>query len=103
MYAVIQVGGRQYRVQEGQELEVDFRDVEPGEKLQFDQVLAINDDHELRTGTPTVPGAIVSASVVGAVLGDKIYIQKLRRRKNSRRRTGHRQIFTKVRIEKIGV
>ncbi len=102
MYAIIQDSGRQYRVEEGQELEVDFRPANPGDELTFERVLLVSDDQGLRTGKPLVEGASVSAKVVGARLGEKLYIQKLRRRKNSRRRTGHRQIFTKVRIEKIG-
>ena len=103
MYAIIEDSGRQFRVEEGQELEVDFREVDPGDELTFDRILVISDENGLRAGKPTVDGATVSAKVLGARLGDKLYIQKLRRRKNSRRRTGHRQIFTKVRIEKIGV
>ena len=102
MYAIIQDGGRQYRVEEGQELDVDFREVDPGDELTFDRILAISDENGLRAGKPVIDGATVSAKVLGARLGEKLYIQKLRRRKNSRRRTGHRQIFTKVRIEKIG-
>jgi large subunit ribosomal protein L21 len=103
MYAIIEDGGRQYRVEQGQELDVDFREADPGEELTFDRVLALSDEGGLRTGTPLVQGATVSARVVGARLGQKLYVQKLRRRKNSRRRTGHRQIFTKVRIERIGI
>jgi large subunit ribosomal protein L21 len=102
MYAIIQDSGRQYRVTEGQELDVDFRDVEPGEELTFDRVLALGDDQGLRTGRPLLDGASVTATVVGARLGEKLYVQKLRRRKTYRRRTGHRQIFTKVKIVKIG-
>jgi large subunit ribosomal protein L21 len=103
MYAIIQDGGRQYRVEEGQELELDFRQANPGDALTFDRVLAVADENGLRAGKPVVAGATVSATVLGARLEDKLYVQKLRRRKNSRRRTGHRQIVTKVRIEKIGV
>jgi large subunit ribosomal protein L21 len=103
MYAIIQDSGRQYRVVEGQELEVDFRDVDPGEELTFDRVLAVSDSQGLRAGKPVLEGASVTATVVGARLGEKLYVQKLRRRKTFRRRTGHRQVFTKVRIEKIGL
>ena len=102
MYAIIEDGGRQYRVEEGQELELDFRDVSLGESVRFDRVLALSDGSQLQIGTPTVAGATVVATVLGADLGEKVYIQKFRKRKNSRRRTGHRQIFTRVRIEKIG-
>ncbi|MBL7042593.1 MAG: 50S ribosomal protein L21 [Pirellulaceae bacterium] len=101
MYAIIADSGRQYKVEEGQELEVDYRDVPKGEELTFDKVLAVSGDDGLKLGKPTVEGATVTAEVLGPTKGEKIYVQKLRRRKNSRRRTGHRQIYTKVRISKI--
>ena len=103
MYAIFEDGGRQYKVQEGQEIHVDFRDVPRGETIQFDKVLAISDENGLRTGSPQVAGASVSAEVLGVAQDPKIYVQKLRRRKNSRRRTGHRQMHTRVRIDKIGL
>ncbi|MDG2382816.1 MAG: 50S ribosomal protein L21 [Pirellulaceae bacterium] len=102
MYAIIEDGGRQYRVEEGQQLEVDYRDVPKGEKIEFGKVLAVSNDDGLTTGKPVVEGASVSAEVVGVKMGDKLTVQKLRRRKNSRRRTGHRQMHTMVKIEKIG-
>ena len=103
MYAIFEDGGRQYKVQEGQEIHVDFRDVPQGETIQFDKVLAISDENGLRTGSPQVTGASVSAEVLGVAQDPKIYVQKLRRRKNSRRRTGHRQMHTRIRIDKIGL
>jgi large subunit ribosomal protein L21 len=102
MYAIIEDGGRQYKVEEGQEIHVDYRDIPSGERIEFDKVLAVSDENGLRTGSPQVTGASVSAQVLGVALDSKIYVQKLRRRKNSRRRTGHRQMHIKVRIEKIG-
>ncbi len=101
MYAIIADGGRQYKVEEGQEVVVDFREIDAGASIRFERVLALSDDSGLKIGKPTVPGASVTAEVVGAIQGDKVYIQKFRRRKNSRRRTGHRQIHTTVRIQKI--
>lgn len=101
MYAIIQDGGRQYQVRAGDELDLDYRDVRRGETLEFDQVLAVSDENGFRAGRPTIEGACVSAEVVGVQAGKKVYVQKLRRRKNSRRRTGHRQLYTRVRIEKI--
>jgi large subunit ribosomal protein L21 len=103
MYAIIEDGGRQYRVEEGQEIHVDYRDIAKGEEITFDRVLVVSDDDGLRLGKPQVEGARVSAKVLGVKLDDKIYVQKFRRRKDSRRRTGHRQMHTAVRIEKIGV
>ena len=101
MYAIISDGSSQYKVEEGQELTIDYRDVSSGDALTFDRVLAISSDAGVQLGKPTVDGAAVTAEVVGVEMGDKIYVQKLRRRKNSRRRTGHRQMYTKVRINKI--
>lgn len=101
MYAIIVDGGRQYRVEEGQELDIDFRDVAKGVEVTFDKVLAVSDDAGMAVGRPAVTGASVTAVVVGATMGEKLYVQKFRRRKNYRRRTGHRQVSTKVRISKI--
>jgi large subunit ribosomal protein L21 len=101
MYAIIAEGGRQYKVEEGQELEIDLRDPSAGNEVTFDQVLAVNDGSGLKLGKPTLAGATVTAEVVGPTQGPKLVVQKLRRRKTLRRRTGHRQMFTKVRISKI--
>jgi len=101
MYAIIVDGGRQYKVEEGQELDVDYRDLPKGEELTFDRVLALSGDDGVQLGQPTLDGASVTAEVLGPANGPKLTVQKLRRRKNSRRRTGHRQLYTKVRINKI--
>ena len=101
MYAIIVDGGRQYRVAPGMEVDVDYRDVPQGENVTFEKVLAISGNDGMTLGSPTVAGASVTASVIGPKLDKKIYIQKFRRRKNSRTRTGHRQIHTRVKIEKI--
>ena len=103
MYAIIADGGRQYKVEEGQEVEVDYREVPPGEQLTFNKVLAVSAEDGLKLGQPNVAGASVTAEVVGPAMGDKVYIQKYNRRKNFRRRTGHRQIYTKVLIKQIAV
>ncbi len=101
MYAIFTDGGRQYRVEPGMELDVDFREIAQGETLTFEKVIAIGGDDGLKLGAPTVDGATVTASVLGAKQDKKIYIQKFRRRKNSRRRTGHRQIHTRIKVEQI--
>ena len=101
MYAIIADGGRQYKVEEGQFLEVDFREVEAGSDMTFDRVLAVSNGDDFRLGTPTVDGASVTAKVIGETKGDKIYVQKFRRRKNSKRRTGHRQKYVRVQISGI--
>ncbi len=100
-YCIIADGGRQYRVSEGQELEVDFRPIERGSELVLDKVLAVSKDGRLHLGAPLIDGAVVKAEVLGLVQGEKIYVQKFRRRKNYRRRTGHRSVATKIRISEI--
>ena len=101
MYAIIATDGRQYKVEEGQEIQVDLREAKEGEKVTFDQVLLVSDGGSVKVGQPTVAGASVTAEVLGQEMGDKIYVQKIRRRKNYRRRTGHRQMYTRVRIDAI--
>ena len=101
MYAIIADGGRQYKVEEGQKLEIDFRDVKVGDELKFERVLAVSSDSGFKLGKPLVDGAAVSATVVAETKGEKIYIQKFRRRKNSKRRTGQRQKYVKVKIGSI--
>lgn len=101
MYAIIVDGGRQYKVEPGQELHVDYRDVPKGESLVFSTVLAVAAEGGMTLGTPVVEGATVTASVLGPIQDKKIYVQKFRRRKHSKRRTGHRQMHTLVKIESI--
>ena len=100
-YAIVADGGRQFKVEAGQKVDIDFRDAEEGSTITFDRVLAVSDDSGFRLGTPTVEGAKVTAKVLGEAKGEKIYIQKFRRRKNSKRRTGHRQKYVRVEIEAI--
>jgi large subunit ribosomal protein L21 len=101
MYAIISDGNRQYKVEEGQELLVDYRDVAAGEKVTFEKVLAVGGSGETKLGLPLVSGASVTAEVVGPEHGEKLIIQKMRRRKNFRKRTGFRPMFTRVRIASI--
>lgn len=102
MYAIIADGGRQLKVEEGQEVQLDYRDVPAGDNVTFDRVLAVSDGAgDVKLGAPTVSGASVTAEVLGPEKGEKLVVQKIRRRKNSRRKTGHRSIYTKVKITKI--
>jgi len=101
MYAIIATGGRQHKVVEGQELTVDYRDASGGDKVTFDRVLAVGGQGDLQLGTPTVAGASVEAEVIGPEQGPKLVVRKFRRRKNSRRKTGHRSMLTRVKISKI--
>lgn len=101
MYAIFADGPRQYKVEAGQELDVDYRDLAPGSELKFDKVLALSNGGELQLGTPALEGASVTVKVVGVQMGEKLVIQKIRRRKNARRKTGHRQMYTRVKVESI--
>ncbi len=104
MYAIIAADGRQYKVHPGDEIQVDLRDgAAAGDAVTFDNVLLVSGEAGVKVGKPTVAGASVAAEVLGEEQGDKIYIQKMRRRKNFRRRTGHRQKYTRVRIGEITV
>jgi large subunit ribosomal protein L21 len=105
MFAVIENGSRQHRVSQGDVVSIDFReDLADGDSLTFDRVLLANGGGASAIGTPTIDGAIVEAEVVIAEeKGPKLEIQKLRRRKNSRRHTGHRQKYTRIRISSIAI
>ena len=103
MYAIVVHGNQQYKIEPDQILEVDFFEAEPGADFQFDRILAYSDDKGIRLGTPTVSGVTITAQVVSETKGPKIYIQKMRRRKNFRKRFGHRQKYVKVRISSIAV
>ena len=101
MYAVFEDGSRQYRVSEGDQLDVDFRDVGVGNQIEFDRVLLFSGNDGVRVGNPTVKDAKVVAEVLEHGKGEKIYIQKFKRRKNYHRRTGHRQPFIRIRVRQI--
>jgi large subunit ribosomal protein L21 len=103
MYAIISDGARQYRVEEGQEVVISYRDVPAGEKFNFESVLAVGGSGDAKLGSPLVKGATVAAEVIGPEKGEKLVVQKLRRRKNFRKKTGERHIFTRVKIGKISV
>ena len=103
MYAIIKDGGRQVKAEVDRRLRVDYRDgVKQGDSIEFTDVLTISTDDEVKIGTPTVSGAKVVAEVVEPEFkGPKLIVAKFRRRKNSRRKTGHRQVYTLVQIKEI--
>lgn len=102
VYAIIEDGGRQYKVAPGDKIYVDIRDLPEGQDtIEFNQVLMVGDGAEARIGQPLVAGAKVLAKVGDEVKGDKLYIMKFRRRKNYRRTTGHRQKHLAVTISEI--
>jgi large subunit ribosomal protein L21 len=100
MFAVIKTGGKQYRVVAEDKLKVEKVAGEPGEIIQFGEVLVVGGD-TVTLGTPTVSGASVAAEVLDQARGPKVIAFKKRRRKNSRRKRGHRQEFTLIRISEI--
>ena len=103
MYAVIETGGKQYKVTEGQTIEVEKLPVEVGETVELDRVLLLVDDEKVVTGNPTVKGAVVSATVVGQDRRRKVIVFKYKTRERYRRKKGHRQAFTRLRIGEIRV
>jgi large subunit ribosomal protein L21 len=96
-YAVIRTGGKQYRVAEGETIQVETLSGNPGDKISFDQVLLVSGD-AVQLGKPTVAGAAVEGEIVGHGRGEKLTVFKFRRRKRSRKKAGHRQNFTSVKI-----
>ena len=105
MYAVIRTGGKQYRVASGQVIKIERLDGAVGDTVAFDQVLMIGDeaDGEPKIGAPLVEGARVTAEVLEQGKGAKVIVFKKKRRKNYRRRRGHRQLQTVLRIRDIAV
>jgi large subunit ribosomal protein L21 len=101
MYAIFEDGSHQFRVREGDKVVVDRRQGEPGSELVFSRVLLIAGDGAPTIGTPVVEGARVTATILDQSRDRKIIVQKFRRRKNVRRRKGHRQPYTTVRITGI--
>lgn len=100
MYAIIETGGKQVKVEEGQEIFIEKLDVTEGEAVTFDKVLFVGGEH-IKVGSPTVDGATVTAKVAKQGRQKKITIFKYKAKKNQRRKQGHRQPYTKVVIEKI--
>lgn len=101
MHAIIETGGKQYKVAEGDTLFIEKLPVEAGEAVTFDKVLAVIDGENVTVGTPVVEGAKVDASVVKNGKGKKIIVFKYKPKKGYRLRQGHRQPYTKVEIKKI--
>ena len=101
MFAVIETGGKQYKVSEGDVIFVEKLECAEGDTINFDKVLAVSTDAGFKTGKPTVEGASVSASVVKNGKGKKIYVMTYKSKKNEKKKIGHRQPYTKVQIEAI--
>lgn len=102
MYAIIEIRGKQYKVQEGDIIFVDrMEEVEEGNSISFDKVLFISDGKKVTVGTDTIKGAKIEATVIGHGKSKKILVFKYKAKKNERKMRGHRQPYTKIQIEKI--
>lgn len=100
-YAIFETGGKQYKVEAGNEFDVERLKVEEGSTVKFDSVLAVSDGKELTVGAPTVEKAVVEAEVIAHKRGQKVVAFKKKRRKGYRRKIGHRQELTHLKITKI--
>ncbi|MSQ23645.1 MAG: 50S ribosomal protein L21 [Chloroflexi bacterium] len=101
MHAIIETGGKQYRVAPGDRLTIERLETEPGAVVEFDRVLLVEDGAEVQVGHPTVPGAKVLGHVLSHDRGEKLIVFKFKAKSRYRRRTGHRQELTQVRVTDI--
>ena len=101
MYAVIKSGGKQHKVSEGEEILLEKLSLDEGEVIEFSEVLAVNKDGNLNVGKPILEGAVVKGKVLNHLKTKKITVIKMKRRKDYRKKQGHRQNLTKVKIESI--
>ena len=101
MFAIVEIAGKQIKVEAEKEYFVNQLKGEAGDKLSFDNVLLAGGDKETKVGTPSIKGAKVDATIIEHVKGDKVIVFKKKRRKGYRGKNGHRQPFTKIKIEKI--
>lgn len=101
MYAIIVTGGKQYKVSVGDEIFVEKLEGEAGEKVKFDNVLAVSTEEGIKTGNPSIEGIYVDGEIVKQGKQKKIIVYKYKAKKGYRRKMGHRQPYTRVRIEKI--
>jgi len=101
MYAVLETGGKQYRVSAGDTLEVERIPAEAGQSVRLDRILLVNNDGKVSVGSPLVSGAAVTADVVEHIRGEKKVIWKMRRRKGYHKKQGHRQELTVLKIKEI--
>ena len=101
MYAIIDIGGKQYKVEEGKYLEIDLTGQERDSKISFDRVLMVSDGKAVNFGKPIIEGATVSGTVISEIKDKKLIVYKMRPKKGYRRKQGHRQRYSRVMIDKI--
>jgi large subunit ribosomal protein L21 len=102
-YAILESGGKQYKAVEGATIDVDLMDVEVGQPVNLEEVMLVVEDEKVHVGTPSIKGASVSASVVDHIKGPKVNTFKYSPKKRIRTKTGHRQQYTRLKIESIRV
>ncbi len=103
MYAIVEIAGQQFKVEKNQEIFVHRLDGEPGKSMEFDQVLRVDNDGQVSVGKPVETGGRIDATIMDHVRGDKVVVFKKKRRKGFQKETGHRQDFSKIRIDEIHV
>ena len=101
MYAIVEIAGQQFKIEENQKIFVHRLNAEEGQKVNFDRVLLVENGGSVKVGTPTLEGAKVTATVVSHLKGDKVIVFKKIRRKGYQKRNGHRQYLSQIQIEKI--
>jgi len=101
MYAIVEVAGKQYKIEEGRYIEVDLLGLEPGADFTIENVLLVSDGEKSQIGQPTIAGASVKAKVLSNFKDKKVIVFKYKRKKGYRRKQGHRQQYTRLQIEKI--
>ncbi len=101
MFAIVTIAGQQFKVSKGEEIFVNLLDAQEGDSLSFDDVLLVSDDSNTTIGSPVVDSASVKATVLGEERGDKVIVFKKKRRKGYKVKNGHRQSYTKIKIDAI--
>ncbi|MDA8219910.1 MAG: 50S ribosomal protein L21 [Dehalococcoidales bacterium] len=101
MYAVVETGGKQYKLQVGEVVDVELMPAEPGQTVDLERVLMVSGDGSVKVGRPLVPGAKVRATVVDQIRGEKVIVFKYKSKVRYRRRRGHRQPYTRLSVEEI--
>ncbi len=102
MYAIVDIAGQQFKVENEQRLYIHRLKEEPGKSVEFDKVLLVDDDSKISIGNPTVEGIKVTAKVISHLKGDKVLVFKKKKRKGYQKLNGHRQMLTEIEIESIG-
>ena len=103
MYAIIRAGSKQYRVKKETVIDVELLEGNPGDAVEFKEVLLLNHNNEVTIGAPFIKNGLVKGEIVGPVAGEKLITLKYKQRKNTERKKGHRQKYTRVKITNIGV